>query len=51
LSASSDSAYSPLWIVIVAVIGGIAVGVCFMIAGQKADHAAICVETPKAEAT
>lgn len=40
---------NPVWIVIVPVIGGIAVGVCFMIAGQRADHAAICVETPTAE--
>lgn len=40
---------NPMWILIVPIIGGIAVGVCFMIAGQKADHAAISVETPKAE--
>jgi xanthine/uracil permease len=33
------------WILIVPIIGGIAAGVCLLIAGQKSDHAAISVET------
>lgn len=40
---------NPMWIFIVPVIGEIAVGACFMIAGHRADRAAISVETPKAE--
>lgn len=39
---------NPMWILIVPVIGGIAVGVCFIIAGQRADQAAISIETPGA---
>jgi hypothetical protein len=39
---------NPMWILIVPVIGGIAVGVCFIIAGHQADHAAISVEIPAA---
>jgi hypothetical protein len=39
---------NPMWILIVPVVGGIAVAVCFMIAGQRADHAAISVETSAA---
>jgi hypothetical protein len=35
-----------LWIFIVPVIGAVALAVCFMIAGHRADHAAISVETP-----
>jgi hypothetical protein len=35
-----------LWILIVPVIGAIALAGCFMIAGHRADHAAITVETP-----
>jgi hypothetical protein len=35
-----------LWILIVPVIGAIAMAVCFTIAGHRADHAAISVETP-----
>lgn len=45
---------NPIWILIIPIIGGIGVGVCFMIAGQKADRAAISVKTtdaPKAEST
>jgi flagellar basal body-associated protein FliL len=40
---------NPIWILILPIIGGIAVGGCFVIAGHRADHAAISVETPKAE--
>jgi hypothetical protein len=36
------------WFLIVPVIGGIAVGGCLIIAGVRADHAAIIVETPVA---
>lgn len=36
-----------MWILIVPVVGGIALGGCVMIAGQRADHAAISVETPQ----
>jgi hypothetical protein len=42
---------NPMWILIVPVVGGIAVAVCFMIAGQRADHAAISVETSAALGT
>ncbi len=42
---------SPMWILIAPVIGGIAVGGCFLIAGQRADKAAVSVETPKAGAS
>lgn len=40
---------NPMWMLILPIIGGIAVGVCFVIAGHRADHAAISVETTKAE--
>jgi hypothetical protein len=39
---------NPMWILIVPVIGGLAVGVCFMIAGHYADKSAISVETQAA---
>jgi len=35
---------NPMWIMIVPIIGALAVAVCFMIAGQKADQAAVSVE-------
>jgi hypothetical protein len=35
-----------LWILIVPIIGGLAIGGCVMIAGQRADQAAVTVETP-----
>jgi hypothetical protein len=36
--------WNAAWILVTPIIGGIAVGVCFMIAGQQADRAAISVE-------
>jgi hypothetical protein len=39
---------NPMWLLIVPVLGGIAVGVCIVLAGHRADHAAITVETPPA---
>lgn len=42
---------SPMWILIVPIIGGIAIGGCFLIAGQRADKAATSVETPKPSAS
>ncbi|OBH22010.1 hypothetical protein [Mycobacterium sp. E3247] len=37
---------NPMWLLIVPLAAGIAVGVCLMIAGYRADHAAVTVETP-----
>ena len=37
---------NPMWILVVPILGGVAVGVCLVIAGHRADHAAISVETP-----
>ena len=37
---------SPMWILIAPTIGGIAIAGCFMIAGQRADHAATSVKHP-----
>jgi hypothetical protein len=37
-----------MWILIVPIVGGLAIGACVMIAGQRADHAATTVETPPA---
>jgi hypothetical protein len=42
---------NPMWVMIVPIIGAIAVAVCFMIAGQKADHAAVSVEPSAARVT
>src|SRR6202011_197062 len=35
---------NPMWIMIVPAIGGLAVGACLIIAGQRADRAAVAVE-------
>jgi hypothetical protein len=40
--------WNAAWILVAPIFGGIAVGVCFMIAGQRADQAAISVETSAA---
>lgn len=37
-----------LWFLIIPVVGGLGIATCFLIAGQRADKAAISVETPKA---
>jgi hypothetical protein len=37
---------NPMWVLIVPILGGIAAGVCIALAGHRADHAAITVETP-----
>jgi hypothetical protein len=39
---------NPMWIMIVPAIGGLAVGACLILAGQRADHAAAAVEKPAA---
>jgi hypothetical protein len=40
--------WNAAWMLVAPIIGGIAVGVCFMIAGQRANHAAVSVETSAA---
>jgi hypothetical protein len=40
--------WNAAWILVTPIIGGIAVGVCSMIAGQQADRAAISVEASAA---
>lgn len=35
---------NPTWIMLVPAIGGLAVGGCLIVAGQRADHAASAVE-------
>ena len=37
---------NPMWILVMPILGGVAVGVCVVLAGHRADHAAISVETP-----
>ncbi|HEY1842466.1 MAG TPA: hypothetical protein VGG53_20060 [Mycobacterium sp.] len=39
---------NPMWIMIGPVVGGLAVGGCMIIAGQRADRAAVAVENAAA---
>lgn len=39
---------NPMWIMIVSAIGGLAVGACFIAAGQRAEQAAIDVQNSAA---
>jgi len=39
---------NPMWVLLVPILGGIATGLCVVLAGHQADHAAISVETPPA---
>jgi hypothetical protein len=41
---------SALWILIVPIVGGLAIGGCLILAGHKADAAAVSVEKPAAAA-
>jgi len=38
----------PMWIMLVPIIGGLVVGLCMIVAGQRADRAAVAVEKPAA---
>lgn len=39
---------NPVWIPVIPIVGGVAVGVCLVLAGHRADGAAAVVETPPA---
>jgi hypothetical protein len=38
---------NPWWILLVPALGGVAVGVCLVVAGHRADAAAVSVEMPR----
>jgi hypothetical protein len=42
---------NPLWLLLIPVLGGVAVGVSLVLAGHRADHAAVSVETPSRSAS